>query len=703
MKKIIKLLAFSFVAMALFAFSGTAQAAFNDGNPGADCSVAGIAIAGQPLQNGCANYQNDVAASYGQVIDVNLYYRNTSQADAQNARGTIAVKGGSFGYSFTNSISSSVGGAGPKTVTLTLPSDAEIAFNGAKVFQRRNAGPSNQTLMKSITNVNELSSFALGNGGTVESYTKCSTSGDAYCYQGYVVATFTIVKKTTVYTPKCTDPNALNYGANADCIYPQQPVCNDPNALNYGQQGVCIPRPAQQQCYVSLYASPTFISAGQPTTLSWTSNNCSSVTIYPNIGSVAVNSAGSRIDYPASSTNYTITGYGVNTATANAIVTVGQVTRPVCSDNIDNDGDGKVDAGDPGCFDGNFYNASKMSEYNVDTPVNQGSTASTMSATEITNNSCKLNGIVRINTPGSTNAYFKYGTSPSNLLYTTKQEVVGTNTGNYQFGDYIQSLAPSTTYYYKLVATNGYGTKEGELRGCTTKSNNVVVTTTRPSTTRTVVRPIVTTVPAERIVANSAPSLLFLRIDDRREDLTCSDVVDYQVVYKNVSNVVLDRAVLEVQLPAGVKYVKSSGGGTFSETTNTVTFNIGTINPNQEDAKFIQADVDCSLVDSDMLVANASMSYTNPTTTAQEEAVAYDLDKFISGADAKNGRTSLTGAAIFGGGFLPNSLLGWLVLILVILGLAYLIRLFLMPVSSKKTSTTTTIHSYDDHDQAAHH
>jgi uncharacterized repeat protein (TIGR01451 family) len=163
--------------------------------------------------------------------------------------------------------------------------------------------------------------------------------------------------------------------------------------------------------------------------------------------------------------------------------------------------------------------------------------------------------------------------------------------------------------------------------------------------------------PDQRIIANSAPSLLFLRIDDRREDLTCSDVVDYQVVYKNVSNLVLNNAILEVQLPAGLNYVKSSAGGTYSETTNTVTFNIGQVVPGQEDAKFIQADVNCLQVDSDMLVANANMVYTNPQTTAQEEAVAYDLDRFFNSA-LENNNNNLTGAAIFGIGFLPNSLLG---------------------------------------------
>jgi uncharacterized repeat protein (TIGR01451 family) len=317
-----------------------------------------------------------------------------------------------------------------------------------------------------------------------------------------------------------------------------------------------------------------------------------------------------------------------------------------------------------------------------------------LSATSITSSSCKFNSIINIPVSSLTTGYFKYGTSPGSMQYTSSKDTVGTNVGQYQFSDVITNLNPNTTYYYRVVATNSYGSKEGEVRSCKTRSNTVIVTEESAPITRTVVRqtevrPITTTVVAQdRIVANSAPSLLFLRIDDRREDLTCSDVVDYQVVYKNVSNIVLDRAILEVQLPAGLNYVKSSAGGTYSESTNTVTFNIGQVLPGQEDAKFIQADVNCLQIDSDMLVANASMSYTNPQTTAQEEAVAYDLDRFFN-SNIESNRNGLTGAAIFGVGFLPDSLLGWLILILIILGLVYLIRMFIAPGRSNKSNRTT--------------
>ncbi len=686
MKQSIKLLAFSLAFVAIMGLASSVKAAFNTNVAGQDCAPAvGIANNNQGAGTGCGNFSSQgYASTPGQSFDVRLYYRNTGTTDATGV--TMGMTASSQTGNFSAFLNSSAGGVSG-TANLTMPSNTYLEFNGAKVYQRQGNPDPNSigTVIKQVTTLQELANFSIP---TIPSYTKCPQS-NSFCYQGVFVATFT-VRQDAQQQYACSDgrdndgdglvdmqdPGCSSPQDNDEYNYVQQ-NCTDPRATNYGGPAPCsYYNPPVQQCYVSINASPNYINSGNPTTLSWTSNNCSSVTIYPNIGAVTPNQAGSRVDYPANSTNYTITGYGTNTATGNAIVTVGQVTRPVCSDNIDNDGDGKVDAADPGCYDGNVYNANKMSEYNVDAPVNQAPNAATIAATGVTSSTCTFNGIIRINGAASTNAYFKYGTSASNLGYTTMQKTVGSNTGNYQFAETVSSLAPSTTYYYRTVASNSYGSKEGELRQCTTRSNNVVVTTrTQP---QTVVRPVT----VERIVANSAPSLLFLRIDDRREDLTCSDVIDYQVVYKNVSDIVLQNAVLEVQLPAGVNYVKSSGGGTYSDMTKTVTFNIGTVVPNQEDAKFIQADVDCSRVDSNMFVANASMVYTNPTTTAQEEAVAYDLDRFVGGAESLNGRTSLTGAAIFGSGFLPDSLLGWLILIFVILGLAYLVKLFLVP--SKK-------------------
>ncbi len=680
MKQLIRILSFSLFVLTVFAISTAAHAGFNENVAGQDCLPAvGIAQNGQPIQAGCAAYQQQAyATAPGQSFDVRLYYRNTGPTDATNVR--LGMTASSSTGNFNAFLTSSAGGV-QGTANLTFPNNTYLEFNGAKVYQRQ--GTNNPVVIKQITTLSELANFSIP---TIPSYLKCLNTGNSFCYQGILVATFTV--KQDAPTPQtCTDPNAANFGGPLPCVPKAPQTCTDPNALNFGGPLPCVPRPPQQQCVITQFvANPNNIVSGGSSMLSWSTTGCTSATIYPLIGQTSL--SGSQSVTPAASTVYTLQAYGVNSTSATAIVTVGAPpVRPVCSDGIDNDGDGKIDAADPGCYVNGTYDATRMSEY--DAPAAVAPSVSTLAATSITSTSCKLNGIVRINTASATTAYFKYGTSSGNLIYTTTQSNVGTTTGSYQFAETLTGLTPSTTYYYRLVSTNSFGTNEGELRSCTTRSNTVVVTQPTPPVTRTVVRQILPT--EERIIANSAPSLLFLRIDDRREDLTCGDVVDYQVVYKNVSALTLQDAVLEVQLPAGMRYVKSSGGGTYSETTRTVTFAIGAILPGQEDARFIQVDVNCGEVDATMLVATASMVYTNPTTTAQEEAVAYDLDRFFGAND----RRGLTGAAIFGAGFLPGTLVGWLILILIILGLAYLVRLFVVPPENRRTitrSTTTTTH-----------
>jgi peptidoglycan-associated lipoprotein len=90
---------------------------------------------------------------------------------------------------------------------------------------------------------------------------------------------------------------------------------------------VPTPAAATAKPTVSLKASPTFISTGQSSTLSWTSENATSLELTPNIGSVAAE--GTTEVSPSSSTTYTITATGPGgTATDSARVTVGASPLP---------------------------------------------------------------------------------------------------------------------------------------------------------------------------------------------------------------------------------------------------------------------------------------------------------------------------------------------------------------------------------------
>ncbi len=102
--------------------------------------------------------------------------------------------------------------------------------------------------------------------------------------------------------------------------------------------------------------------------------------------------------------------------------------------------------------------------------INQGSApqAYTDSATGITYNSAVLNG--RINPNNSqTSYYFEYGTN-SSFGYTTGFQSAGSGNSLIFVSSYVSGLNPNTTYYYRLVAQNQYGTSYGGTYSFTTNS-----------------------------------------------------------------------------------------------------------------------------------------------------------------------------------------------------------------------------------------
>jgi peptidoglycan-associated lipoprotein len=87
------------------------------------------------------------------------------------------------------------------------------------------------------------------------------------------------------------------------------------------------PPPAAARPTVSLQASPTSISKGDSTTLTWTSTDATQLTISPDVG--AVTAQGSTKVTPSDSTTYTITASGPGgSADSSARVTVAAPPPP---------------------------------------------------------------------------------------------------------------------------------------------------------------------------------------------------------------------------------------------------------------------------------------------------------------------------------------------------------------------------------------
>jgi uncharacterized repeat protein (TIGR01451 family) len=115
-------------------------------------------------------------------------------------------------------------------------------------------------------------------------------------------------------------------------------------------------------------------------------------------------------------------------------------------------------------------------------PNNSAPQATTLQATSITQNSAVLNGSVNPNN-SQTQYRFEYGTTPSLGNQTSWQSVGSGNTAVNVFQS-ISGLQSNTTYYFRIVAQNQYGTTQGQILSFVTQNNigGAPVATTQPAT-----------------------------------------------------------------------------------------------------------------------------------------------------------------------------------------------------------------------------
>jgi hypothetical protein len=145
---------------------------------------------------------------------------------------------------------------------------------------------------------------------------------------------------------------------------------------------------------------------------------------------------------------------------------------------------------------------------------------------------------------------------------------------------------------------------------------------------------------------------------------------EYLILYKNITGVVLTNTAVRISLPSGI-IPTNTGGGSYSERDNTVTFFIGSLAPDATGQILIPTRKS-GVVSG---VARSEMVYTLPDQN-QNMIVAYSFDNENCtgsnlGANAFNGASS--GGNLFGG-----TLLGWIFLALFVSAFIYLVRFFLV-------------------------
>ncbi|MBX4215388.1 DUF11 domain-containing protein [Candidatus Parcubacteria bacterium] len=277
-------------------------------------------------------------------------------------------------------------------------------------------------------------------------------------------------------------------------------------------------------------------------------------------------------------------------------------------------------------------------------------------ATNVGQTSARLNGLALINQGASTQAWFEWG-STSGLGNTTVTQDVGTAPSS-SFYASLFGLQSGRTYYYRAVATNAIaGTVRGDLQSFTTASPSTT-TYTPPTTTTTVVVG----------TGTGKPALVSLSIDRNGACNYRGQTVEYVVTYKNTSQKNLKDVVLRVLVPDELTFGNSTLGN-YSTADRNVVVTLGALAPGQEGSIRVSVAVANSATLGKAMVVTAHLVDTDTATGAQEEVVAYSVNNACDDG-------SLQSASSFFGGvsFLPDSLLEWLLLILVILALVILVR-----------------------------
>ena len=374
------------------------------------------------------------------------------------------------------------------------------------------------------------------------------------------------------------------------------------------------------------------INYGESTTLRWRTSDCEDVYIS---GIGYVDDDGSEVVYPYTTTTYTLRAEGSERSRSKSVrVNVGSYQNPVTP----------VPA----------YNAEVV----------------TTVATNITENSAYLNGLISSSSFSSNNVYFEYGQTV-NLGSRTPAKVTTYNTN---FNYYLTGLKANTIYYFRAVAEGRDGNVyRGAIQIFKTAGTTYVA---KPATSTTK-----TTVVTQGKTVYGQASPIVLEIGNKYQTFNVGDEIEYFVYYKNISDSILSYPMIQVYIPEGIE-VRNISNGTYSERDRILSIPIPNLRPSEEGIVYIRADVDSLDNELSQIVTTAVLVYTNPNG-AQENAMAYVLN-------TPGNLGNMLGASAFLGGFGNFGLIGWLLIILLILLIVLTVRSIYRKKDKEEVKTTTT-------------
>ncbi len=665
----------------------------------------------------------------GQYVAVHVYFHNTGDITALGTRVTISPQTTSTGTTHNFSVtlgSSNSTSISSSTTVYTTTAQTLTFIPGSVKFYRYNQG-TNLSALPNGQSGSELFSGGLILGD-IPGWNTCPAT-NSFCEQGSVVALFQ-VSNTQTASYQCsdgidndgdgkidypTDPGCSSSTDNDEYNAPVVYACSD-NIDNDGDGLVDYPNDpgcssatdndeynAPAQCIInSFYANPTTVQSGGYTTLSWQTTGCTSVTIdgisYPADGS---GSFGPLYN----SRNYQLIGVGPGTPSQQVSVTVIQQQSNPCVINSFSAYQSSVAYGSSttlswstsNCtsanINGNTVNANSGT---WNTPNIYGSTAFTLSASGSAGSATPQTIYVTAQQQQQQCSIDYFSASSSSV--TSGQSVTfswsttgassatldGPNVYNINVGtNSSYTVYPTTSGTYTLTINCSSSSSH-----YSTKFVSVVAAYVPPPVNNVINNPppvtIINNPPATTVINNPAPTtvvsggvsnpLVQLRVENQNTNVCVADNSTDRVFWKNISSRRLSKVVLQISLSKDAEF-KSSTGGIYNNQDRTVTLDIGTLDAGEEGQIFITTQMLNNLsTDNSLVVLTATLSFETASNSARQTATAYGMiNSRICDSSA------LGGLALFGNGFFPTTLIGWLLLALLIVGLVWAARRLARP------------------------
>ncbi len=598
--------------------------------------------------DGC--WQTSTTARPGDVIAVHVYYENTGYDSGSNTKIRISPSRNGTAVRFSGGVSSSDGGSATGTASVTLSTATIITYmdgsDGACWYPSSASGCHAVNAGQLFGSGFDIGTIAPGDQGVLVARfyvdgASGSTNNDNDCRIDSFDADDSSIDegdntRLRWTTTNCDYVNIESSEEDFSNLNPDSSVTVSPdNTVTYTLKAydddgnlddtdtvrVSVDDNNNDSCSIDdFYASPTSINRNSSSTLHWKTSGVDYVTISGLSGSRSADSSLSVSPYDT--TTYKLTARCDNGDTETDTLTV--------------------------------------SVKNTETSTRPQ--AITTVANVLSGSQARLNGLAVPNTTsGTTTAWFEWGTSGS-LGARTSSQVVGSGFASSYYSDVVSGLVPGGVYYYRAAVQNQNGTAYGDIVRFQTNQNTVIVTTPP----RTIVQP--TRVTTNVVTAESAPSLLELRVESAYDRMCIGGNMDYTITYRNISSQTLENTVLRFTHPKEITYISASRGD-YEVVDRTVTIDLGSVRPGEQGTVTIHTRVNEFAVRDNLTVATATVVYTNTVTRAQEDATAYSL--ITVSDDCPN----VLGASVVGfGSFLPDTLLEWLLLILIILALVVLGR-----------------------------